>query len=98
LRKRELAIRMTLGARPLSVGANVVRHSLVLVVLGLVGGAVLVQAAQGALTTVLFGVTATDLTSTFTAAGMLLIAALLASLPPAWRAMRVDPAEGLRAE
>jgi putative ABC transport system permease protein len=98
LRKRELAIRMTLGARPIGVAASVVRHSLVLVVLGLAGGAVLVQAAHGALTTVLFGVTPNDLTSTLTASGLLLVAALVASLPPAWRAMRVDPAEGLRAE
>ncbi|HQX81059.1 MAG TPA: ABC transporter permease [Vicinamibacterales bacterium] len=98
LRRRELAIRLTLGAKPVSVAANVVRHSVVLVVLGLVGGWSLVQAAKGALATVLFGVTATDATSTITAAAALFIAALVASLPPAWRAMRVDPVEGLRAE
>ena len=57
LRRRELAIRLTLGARPISVGATVVRHSVVLVALGLAGGWVLVQSARGALATVLFGVT-----------------------------------------
>jgi predicted permease len=98
LRRRELAIRLTLGARPFSVGASVVRHSVVLVVFGLAGGWVLVQSARGALATVLFGVTASDAPSSVTAASLLFAAALVASLPPAWRAMRVDPVEGLRAE
>lgn len=98
LRRRELAIRLTLGARPFSVAATVVRHSVALVMAGLAGGWLLVQTAQGALATVLFGVTPTDMTSTVTAALFLFVAALAASLPPAWRAMRVDPVEGLRAE
>ena len=98
LRQRELAIRLTLGARPYSVAASVVRHSVVLVALGLVGGWALVQSAQGVLGTVLFGVTPSDAASTGAAALLLFVAALVASLPPAWRAMRVDPVEGLRAE
>jgi predicted permease len=97
-RQRELAIRLTLGARPVEVAATVVRHSVILVAVGLVGGWVLVQAAQGALAVVLFGVTPGDVTSTVTGAAFLFVAALVASLPPAWRAMRVDPVEGLRAE
>ena len=39
-----------------------------------------------------------DAASTVTAALLLFVAALVASLPPALRAMRVDPVEGLRAE
>ena len=46
----------------------------------------------------LFGVTAHDTTSLATGAALLFVAAVVASLPPAWRAMRVDPVEGLRAE
>lgn len=98
LRQRELAIRLTLGARPTAVAGTVVRQSVVLVVAGLLCGLGLVQAARGALATVLFGVTPADMTSTATAAALLFLAALIASLPPAWRAMRVDPVEGLRAE
>ena len=98
LRQRELAIRLTLGARPVSVFATVVRQSVLLVVIGLVGGWALVQAARGALSTVLFGVTANDMTSTLTAGALLFLAAIVASLPAAVRAMRVDPVEGLRAE
>jgi putative ABC transport system permease protein len=98
LHQRELAIRLTLGARPLSVAATVVRHSVALVVIGLIAGLALVQAARGALSTVLFGITPNDLTSIVIAATLLFVAALIASLPPAWRAMCVDPVEGLRAE
>ena len=98
LRQRELAIRLTLGARPYTVAASVVRQSIALVALGLAGGWLLVQSAQGVLGTVLFGVRPSDATSTATAALLLLVAALIASLPPAVRAMRVDPVEGLRAE
>jgi putative ABC transport system permease protein len=98
LRQRELAIRLTLGARPVSVAVTVVRQSVVLAVIGLVGGWALVQAARGALSTVLFGVTPDDMTSTITAAVLLFVAAIVASLPAAFRAMRVDPVEGLRAE
>ena len=39
-----------------------------------------------------------DAASTVMAALLLFVAALVASLPPAWRAMRADPVEGLRAE
>lgn len=47
---------------------------------------------------VLFGVAASDGAAIGSASALLLIAALLASLPAAWRAMRVDPVEGLRVE
>jgi predicted permease len=98
LRKRELAIRLTLGARPLSVASSVVRQSAILVVAGLIGGIVLMQSVQQALTSVLFGVEPNDPTSMVTAGTLLFVAALVASLPPAWRAMRVDPVDGLRNE
>jgi ABC-type antimicrobial peptide transport system permease subunit len=98
LRTRELAIRLTLGARPFSVGNIVVRQSAVLVVIGVVVGLVLIQLAASALTRVLYEVAPSDMRSAAIAAGVLLAAALVACLPPAIRAMRVDPVEGLRAE
>lgn len=98
LRKRELAIRLTLGARPSRVARLVIRQSTVLVVIGVVTGILLVRVAAGALSRVLYEVAPDDVTSTVTASALLLGAALLASLPPAVRAMRVDPMEGLRAE
>jgi ABC-type antimicrobial peptide transport system permease subunit len=93
-----LAIRLTLGARPSSVGALVIRQSAVLVVVGLVAGMAIIRLAESALARVLFGVTASDTTALVTAGSFLLLAALVACVPPALRAMRVDPVEGLRAE
>jgi ABC-type antimicrobial peptide transport system permease subunit len=98
LRKRELAIRLTLGARPAAVGALVVRQSAVLVVVGLAIGILIIRVAENALARVVFGVTTSDATALITASAVLLIAALIACVPPALRAMRVDPVEGLRAE
>jgi predicted permease len=98
LRRREFAIRLTLGAQPSRVAAAVVRHCAVLAGVGLIAGLIFVRLAHGALSTVLFGVTPGDATSTAIAALLLLTAALLASLLPAWRATQVNPVEGLRAE
>ena len=98
LRTRELAIRLTLGAKPSSVGSLVVRQSAVLVVAGLIVGVVMIWAAQGALARVVYGVSPSDPGSTVAAMVVLLAAALIACIPPALRAMRVDPVEGLRAE
>jgi predicted permease len=98
LRTRELAIRLTLGAKPSSVGALVIGQSAVLVVAGLAVGLVIVKLAESALTRVVYGVTTTDAMALATASALLLIAAIIACVPPAIRAMRVDPVEGLRAE
>ena len=98
LRTRELAIRLTLGARPLAVGRTVLRQSMALVAAGLLIGLALIRVAEASLTRVLYEVTPSDLGSTASASALLLGAALLASVPPAIRAMRVDPVEGLRAD
>jgi putative ABC transport system permease protein len=98
LRRRELAIRMTLGARPSRVGAMVVAQSAVLVALGLGAGWAIVRALQTPLASVLFDVKPSDLSATTIAAGLLFVASIAACLPAAIRAMRVDPVEGLRNE
>jgi hypothetical protein len=98
LRRRELAIRLTLGARPIGVGASVVSRSVVLVTLGLVTGWAIVRALQGPLSTVLFDVKPSDLSATSSAALLLFVASIAACVPAAIRAMRIDPVEGLRSE
>ena len=97
-RTRELAIRLTLGATPSSVGALVVGQSAVLVAIGVAAGLVLIRLGESALARVVFGVTTSDAAALIAASVLLLIAALIACVPPALRAMRVDPVEGLRAE
>lgn len=98
LRRRELAIRLTLGARPGAVGASVVSQSALLVAVGLVVGWGIVRLAEAPLATVLFNVKPGDAASTISAAAFLFGASLLACLPAAFRAMRVNPVEGLRNE
>jgi predicted permease len=97
-RTRELAIRLTLGARPLGVGVQVVGRSVVLVAVGLVTGLVVVRLSDAALDRVLYEVSPSDAGSTIAAAAVLVVAALAACVPAALRAMRVDPVEGLRAD
>jgi predicted permease len=98
LRRRELAIRLTLGARPAAVGAVVLKQGALLVGLGLAAGWGLVRLGDAALARVLFGVSPGDATSTALAAGLLLAASILACVPPAVRAASVDPVQGLRVD
>lgn len=97
-RTRELAIRLTLGARPLQVGGAVLAQSALLVVAGLAVGLAVVRLSEAALTRVLYEVSPSDSGAVATAAAVLIGAAIVACVPPALRAMRVDPVEGLRAE
>ena len=97
-RTRELAIRLTLGARPVHVGGSVLAQSAVLIGAGLAVGLVVVRLSEAALTRVLYEVSPSDSGSIFMAAAVLVIAAIVACLPPALRAMHVNPVEGLRVE
>lgn len=98
LRQRELAIRLALGARPAAVGGAVIRHSVLLVGGGLVIGVVIVRAAERVLSSVLYEVESSDRMATAGAGLLLLTAAMVACVPPAIRAMRIDPVDGLRAD
>ena len=98
LRTRELAIRLTLGALPTSVGRLVVGQTAALVMVGLLAGLVLVRITETMLARVLYEVSPHDLASTAAASVVLTAAALLACIAPALRAMRLDPVIGLRAE
>jgi predicted permease len=98
LRRRELAIRVTLGAAPRRLARLVAGQSAILVGGGLAAGLAIVFASRSALARVVYGVSPTDAAATLTAAAVLAGAAALACLPPLLRAMRVDPTEGLRVE
>jgi predicted permease len=97
-RTQEIGIRMALGAQPRRIMMMVVRHSLVLVICGVVIGLVGAFALTRVLTSLLFGVSSTD-ALTFAAPPLILsVIALLASYFPARRASRVDPTVALRSE
>ena len=65
---------------------------------GVAIGLVIIRLAESALARVVFGVTTSDAMALTSASALLLLAALIACVPPALRAMRVDPVEGLRSE
>lgn len=95
-RRRELAIRLALGAQPVALARLVTVEGLVLTIAGVASGLLLSQLAAGLLDDVLFQTRTTDAVAMTEAAGLLIAAALLACLAPARRAARVAPIEGLR--
>ena len=97
-RTREVGIRMALGAKTIDVLNLVMRDGLKLVFVGIIvglGGALLLTRLM---TTLLFGVTATDALTYVTVALGLIIVALFACCIPARRATKVDPLVALRSE
>jgi putative ABC transport system permease protein len=97
-RTRELGVRRALGASTRAIVALVTREALVLSALGVAAGLGASAAAAGVLQSQLFGVTATNPIVLAACAAGLGTVALAASLGPARRAARVDPAVTLRAE
>jgi predicted permease len=95
-RTQEIGIRMALGASAQALQANILLQTLALAVTGIVIGVVSSWALSNTLSTLLFGVTATD-PATFAAMLILLTAvAALAGYLPARRASRIDPMSALR--
>jgi ABC-type antimicrobial peptide transport system permease subunit len=97
-RRKEIGIRVALGARPSAVVAMVVRQGLALAGVGIVVGLGLALALTRFLSRFLFSVTPTDPVTLMGVAAALGVAALLASYVPALRATRTDPVEVLRAD
>ena len=95
-RRKELGIRMALGATRSGILSTVVRDGVLLTALGIGLGIALAPAAGHALSTLLYGITETD-TVTLVAAPLIILAvSLVASLVPAWRASRTEPINALR--
>jgi putative ABC transport system permease protein len=95
-RRRELAIRLALGAQPASLGRLVTLQGLALAAAGVLIGLVAAQLARGVLEAVLFQTTTTDLAAMSGAAALLLTAAALACLAPARRAAMTAPLDELK--
>ena len=95
-RTRELGIRMALGAREGDVRGMVVRQGLLLALAGLVPGVLVSWALSRTITRRLYGVAPGDLVTFTVVPVMLAVVAVAATLLPAWRASRVDPAVALR--
>ena len=97
-RTREMGIRSALGATARDLVLLLARQSMRVVLIGAAIGLVLALASARLLTSQLYGVSSTDPLTFLVMPALLLSIALLATLVPARRATRVDPADALRTE
>ena len=97
-RRREIGVRMALGARAAHVVRRVTAEMLTPVGAGLAVGLACGLAFGKLIESILFEVKATDVMSVAVPLLTLAVAAALAALPPAMRATRIDPARTLRSE
>jgi putative ABC transport system permease protein len=94
-RRREIGVRLALGARGRQILAGVLGEGARLALLGLVAGGMVAAAATRLLAGLLYDVAPLDAPTFLAAAALLLAAALGAGLAPAWRAASTDPAKTL---
>jgi predicted permease len=97
-RRREIGIRLVLGADSGRILRDVLGHSLGLAVRGVALGLALALVLAHLMQSLLYGVTARDPMTLLAAATTILLVSALAALHPAWRATRAQPARILRAE
>jgi predicted permease len=97
-RIREMGIRIAIGAERGDVLRLVLGHGAKVALLGIVIGIAAALGLTRLMTSLLFGVSATDPMTFVAVASLLTLVALGASLLPARRAMRVDPMVALRHE
>lgn len=97
-RRREIGIRLAIGAPASSVVRSVTAPALAMVVVGIGVGLLLGGVVERYLQVLLYGVKATDPAALLKPMLALFVAALLASLRPALRAVRTDPVQTLRSE
>jgi putative ABC transport system permease protein len=95
-RRREIAVRMAIGASSSSVARSVVVESLMLALAGCTVGALGMAAVSRLAQSILFGIAPHDPLTLATTAAVLLSAVLAASWLPARRAARVNPVTAMR--
>ena len=97
-RRREIAIRMALGAGQSRILSGVLKEAVIMASLGLAIGVACGWWSSRLLEPLLFGVKATDPATYLTAPAIVGGVALIASLLPVIRAARMEPMSGLRLE
>ena len=97
-RRRELAVRLTLGAGPTQILALVLKQGLGLATAGIAVGLAVAWAGTRLLEGMLYGIDTRDPSTFAILAALVLGVAALACLVPAWRATGVDPATILHAD
>jgi putative ABC transport system permease protein len=97
-RVQEIGIRMALGAQPSNVIRLVLGSGMSLVFAGVAIGLMGSLALTRVMTSLLFGVSATDPFTLLVMSGLLIAVAIAACYVPARRAARIDPMVALRSE
>lgn len=95
-RRREIAVRLALGARPSTIVRMVVGEGMRMTAAGLAAGLLAALWLTRYLSSLLFGVSVSDPATFASVAAALIVLALAASLIPARQASRMDPLVGLR--
>ncbi len=96
--RREIGIRMAIGAQALDVARRVTADVFSMVLVGALAGLALGVFAARYIESLLYQVKATDLAMLAFPSLTIVAAALLAALPPVIRAVRIDPVTMLRTE
>ena len=94
----DIGILVALGARRENILALVVRQGMQLTVIGIFAGLIAALTLTRVIASLLFGVSATDLSTFLTVPVVLAVVAFAATVIPAWRASSVDPMVALREE
>jgi predicted permease len=97
-RTREIGIRRALGARTSDVLRLVIVEGMSPALVGIAAGTIAALASARIMKTLVFGVSASDPLTLAAVGATLAFVAFMASLVPAYRALRLDPVNVLRAE
>jgi putative ABC transport system permease protein len=98
LRRREVGLRVALGARDMNIVVQFVGKALRVVAIACVAGLALSFVSARLLSGMLFGVSPSDPVTLAGVIGLVIVVAVVAALLPAVRAARVDPMQVLREE
>ncbi len=95
VRQKEIAVRVTLGARPVTILGWAASHASRLALAGLLLGALGSWGVSRWLKNLVFGISALDSGMLLAAAGVISAIAITAALLPMWRALRVNVVDAL---
>jgi putative ABC transport system permease protein len=97
-RTKEIAVRTAIGASRASIIGHVGRQAIGMAVLGMAVGGAMAWAMSRSLVALLFEISPIDGLTYVGVAVLLLIAAIVSAIVPAWRACRIAPALALQSQ